>query len=218
MAETPHTELLIGNKNLSSWSLRPWLALRHAGLAFEETLIRLDQPDTRASLRDRSPSGLVPVLRTGGLTIWDSLAIIEYVADRVPEAGLWPEAIEERALARSMACEMHSGFASLRANLPMAFAQTGLTHPQSADIDRDIARIITLWTDALARKTAAHGGPFLFGAFGAVDAMYAPVVSRFRSYGVAMPASAAAYSDAVWQFGLMQEWLAGAEAEIAAGW
>ncbi len=206
--------LVIGDKNLSSWSLRPWLALKMGGFAFEEILIRLDRAETQAAIREHSPTGLVPALKTGGQVIWESLAILEYLNDRKPEAGLWPNDPARRAWARCVATEMHGGFPALRLALPMAFAETGLSADVTPQVEADIARIKTLWSKALAAHNAE--GPFLFGAFTAADAMYAPVVSRFRSYGVALTPDEQAYCDAVWTLDPMQEWLEGARAERAA--
>ncbi len=206
--------LIIGTKNLSSWSLRPWLALRMAGLSFEEEVIRLDQPDTAARIAAHSAAGKVPILRHGDQVIWDSLAIIEYVSEMAPQAALWPADLATRAWARCVSAEMHAGFATLRQVMPMAFAEQGVPHKPCAALERDIARIQQLWLEARAAH-AAHG-PFLFGPFTAADAMYAPVVSRFRSYGVAMPPELHAYCEALWTLEPMQDWLAGSQAEVAA--
>ncbi len=206
--------LILGSKNLSSWSLRPWIAMRMAGIAFQETVIALDQPETRAGIGAHSPSGLVPALHDGSLTIWDSLAILEYVHEEKPQAGLWPADRTRRAWARSVAAEMHSGFSALRQTMPMDFARTGLSVEVTPAVQKDIDRVMTIWSDA----RAAHGadGAFLFGPFTAADAMYAPVVSRFRTYGVALPPALKAYADAMWSLPAMQEWLADSRAEIAA--
>ncbi len=205
--------LVIGDKNLSSWSLRPWLAMKMANIPFEEIQIWLDRPETAASIAQHSPSGLVPALKHGDLTLWDSLAIIEYCHECFPEAGLWPATLEDRALARAVSAEMHSGFAALRRHLPMKFAETRLERPADPQVDRDIRRVQQLWSEC--RNRHADRGPFLFGAFSGADAMYAPVVSRFRSYDVALPTELQAYADAVWMLPPMSQWLAGAEAERA---
>ncbi|MEM9169731.1 MAG: glutathione S-transferase family protein [Pseudomonadota bacterium] len=205
--------LVIGDKHLSSWSLRPWLALKEAGIAFREETIRLDRPDTRAQLQAQAPAGQVPFLRDGDLTIWDSLAILEYIADRFPDKRLWPDDPRARAVARSVSAEMHSGFSKLRTLWPMQFARDGLAHLQ-VGLDRDIARIDAIWTTC--RKTYGAGGPFLFGAFSIADAMYAPIASRFRTYGpVALSAAAAAYRDHVLDGTACVAWRRGAEEEYA---
>lgn len=203
--------LFVGNKNLSSWSLRPHLALSHTGAAFEEIVVPLDRPDTKDRLRAVSPTGRVPVLRDGELVVWDSLAICEHVAERFPEARLWPRDTGARALARSVSAEMHSGFADLRRELPMNIVARTPRDP-SPDALRDIARVLAIWSDLRARSAAA--GPFLFGDFTIADAMFAPVVTRFVTYGVAVPADARAYMDAVLALPAMQRWIADAAEEI----
>jgi len=210
--------LVIGNKNLSSWSLRPWLALKMAGIAFEEILIRLDQPDTRASIAGQSPAGKVPVLKVteNGAThmVWDSLAICETIAERHPEAKLWPDEAWTRAEARSYAAEMHSGFPDVRQHLPMDFARTAPTPELSEATQKQITRIVAAWETALSR----HQGGFLFGRFSIADCMYAPVVSRFLTYGIALPEAAKAYTDRMMALPALQEWMAGAKGEVARGW
>lgn len=203
--------LVIGSRNLSSWSVRPWLVLRHVGVPFREVVIALDRPDTEARIRALSPAAKVPVLLDGDLTIWDSLAITEYLAERFPEAGVWPADRRLRAEARSLCAEMHSGFATLRAQLPMACRDTRPTPPVDDDLAADIERVVAIWSDLRERHAAA--GDFLFGAFSAADAFFAPVVSRFRSYGVPVHGAAATYAEAVWRLPAMQDWLAGAVAE-----
>lgn len=207
--------LIIGSKNYSSWSLRGWLAMRQTGAAFEEVLIPFHGEDRSALIRARSPSGLVPVLIDDGLLIHDSLAIAEYLAERHPEAGLWPGDARARAVARSVSAEMHSGFTALRANMPMNFRRRRdrptATPETNAAIDADIMRITTIWRDCRARFGA--GGPFLFGAFSAADAMYAPVVSRLRTYGVEVDPDSRAYMDAVWSHPPMTDWGGAAEGE-----
>lgn len=210
--------LVIGNKNLSSWSLRPWLALKMAGLGFAEVKIRLDQPETRASIKTQTPAGKVPVLKieTGGAirTIWDSLAICEFIAEAHPQAGLWPEDVFTRAEARSYAAEMHSGFPDLRNQLSMDFARILPAPDLSEATQSQIARILQAWESALSR----HQGAFLFGRFSIADCMYAPVVSRFRTFAIAMPAASAAYCERMMGLEAMREWMEGARAEIDAGW
>lgn len=202
--------LVIGNKNWSSWSLRPWLLLKHLGVAFDEVLIRLRQPDTRQQNLRHSPSGKVPVLKHNGQTIWDSLAIAEYLAEQFPQQHLWPADRAARAEARSIAAEMHSGFQALRSHLPMDIL--GLHPGKGQDgegVAADIARVQEIWRDARAQWGA--GGAFLFGAFSIADAMYAPVVTRFVTYDVACDAICRDYMDAICNLPAMQEWRAGCE-------
>ena len=202
--------LVIGNKNYSSWSLRPWIAMRHARLDFDEVLVPLDQPDTRERLLAESPSGLVPVLREDDLDVWDTLAICERVTELAPEAGLWPRNAAARAVARSVAAEMHSGFSALRSECPMNIRRRSAYSP-SAAVVRDVARITALWRDCRARF--GSGGPFLFGAFTIADAMYAPVCTRFRTYGLPEDDVATAYIDAVHDHPAMRDWTEAARAE-----
>ena len=210
--------LVIGNKNLSSWSLRPWLALKMAGVPFDEIQVRLDQPETRASIGQYSAAGKVPVLKIaeGGktLTVWDSLAICETIAERHPTAKLWPDDPKARALARSYAAEMHSGFIDVRQNLPMDFARRIPTPELNEATAKQVARIIAAWEVALD----AHGGGFLFGGFSIADCMYAPVVSRFLTYGIALPEASAAYCALMMALPALQEWKTAAESELARGW
>lgn len=206
--------LIIGNKAYSTWSLRAWLVCRAAGLECEEEMIALRRPDTAQNIRARVPSGRIPALVDGGLMVWDSLAIAEYVAERKPEAGLWPADPAARAVARAVTAEMHSGFASLRRTMPMDLKADhpgqGMTPETAADIDR----IAVLWTDCRARFGA--GGPYLFGTrFGIADAFYAPVATRFATYAVDLPAEAAAVRDALLTYPPMQEWRAAAQHEAA---
>ena len=189
--------LVIGDKNLSSWSLRPWLLLRMLGVPFDEILIRLDRPGTKAEILRHSPAGRVPVLKHDGLVIWDTLAIFEYLAELNP-GRVWPEAAAERARARSLAAEMHAGFADLRRELPMDIRTRKPGHAYGEGVARDIARIAEMWSEAK--------GPFLCGPFGGVDAMYAPVATRFVTYGVALPAAAMRYRDALLALPPMREW------------
>lgn len=175
-------KLVIGNKMWSSWSLRPWLLMRQFGISFEEAHIRLRQPDTAEQIKAFSPSGKVPVLIADGLTIWDTLAIIEFLADSRHDAAIWPSDTSARGIARSVSAEMHSGFVALRQNCPMDFTARGLKPVDAAAIAGDVARIVAIWR--MCRNTYGGGGPFLFGDFSAADAMYAPVVSRFVSYDI----------------------------------
>jgi glutathione S-transferase len=214
--------LVIGTRNWSSWSLRPYLALRASGQPFETVPIRLrvtSHPTTRETILPHSPSGKVPVLKIEEdgktLAVWDSLAIIETLAERHPEAGLLPSDAAARAMARSYAAEMHSGFADVRDQLGMELARS-LPLPELRDATKEqVARIIDAWTRALEQH-GADGG-FLFGRFCIADCMYAPVVSRFTTYGVAVPQIVQDYMDRIWSLSAMAEWKRGAEEEIAAG-
>jgi glutathione S-transferase len=205
--------LVLGSKNLSSWSLRPYLALRATGVQFNEIVIRLDQPDTKAKILAHSPAGKVPVLKDEGLLVWDSLAICETLAERHPEAKLWPDEPALRAKARAYAAEMHSAFPALRQTLPMNFARVLPCPALSEAVKADIARIVAAWSDALD----ANPGGFLFGRFSIADCMYAPVVSRFHTYGVAVPPVVQTYSEKMMALPAMQDWMAAAKAEVGAG-
>lgn len=203
--------IVIGNKRYSSWSLRGWLAAKQAGIAFDEVVIPMDTPEWAHAKTDTAlmPSGKVPVLWDGDTAVWESLAIIEWLADKVGRERFWPADDAARALARSIAAEMHAGFADLRRHCPM---NTGRTYPSFAlipEVERDIGRIDALWREALH----SWGGPFLFGEFGAADIMYAPVVTRFRTYDVMLSETSEAYVNSVLAHPFMQEWYAGAEAE-----
>lgn len=187
--------LVIANKLYSSWSLRPWIMLRQAGIAFDEVVIPLDHPDTRQRILQHSPAGRVPVLVDGEITVWDSLAILEYAAECWPGAGIWPQDPAARALARSISAEMHSGFQALRKACPMNLGRKYATRDRGPDVAADAARIGAIWRDARDRFGA--GGPFLFGAFSGADAMYAPVVTRLDTYGFAVDPVSRAYMDAV---------------------
>ncbi len=206
--------LVMGDKNYSSWSLRPWLMLRQCGVAFDEALIRLRQVDSKEKLKARSPSGLVPVLYHGKRVIWDSLAIGEYLAELFPEAGLWPQDRHARARARCVSAEMHSGFAPLRETMPMDFLGRRKGFVPGAAAQENIDRILALWAECRTRHGA--GGPFLFGRRTIADAMYAPVVSRFRTYEIAVGDVARAYMDAVWDLPDMADWARGAAREMTA--
>jgi len=209
---SPALTLVVGSKNYSSWSLRPYLALAHTGAKFDEVVIALDAPDTAANIVRHSPSGKVPVLRHGELTVWDSLAICEYLAELFPEAKLWPEQRAARALARSVSAEMHSSFMALRQHCGMNLrARKPGVGLQAPGVAQDIARVKALWTQCLEQHGA--GGPFLFGAFSIADAMYAPVVTRFVTYGVELDARLSAYRDAVLALPAMQAWAKAGEAE-----
>jgi glutathione S-transferase len=203
--------LLIGNKNYSSWSLRPWIAMKVAGIAFTEQVISLDAADFRERVRKISGTGKVPALADGETQVWESLAILEYLAENFPDARLWPADPGARAHARAVAAEMHAGFTPLRRHYPMNVrrpVQRREPTPEAAD---NVGRIDTMWTDCRARFGQA--GPFLFGAFGAADAMYAPVVSRFHTYGVDVGPVARAYMAAVMGLPAWAEWCAAARQE-----
>jgi glutathione S-transferase len=204
--------LIIGNKNYSSWSLRPWLLLREAGIEFDEHRIVLDTPTTAQEIAEFSPAGRVPVLKLGDETIWDSLAICETVAERWPEKQLWPEDPAERAFARSIAAEMHAGFPHLRACMPMNCRAMGRKVHLPDELGRDIDRIIAIWSECHQRYGDRDG--WLFGRFSVADAMYAPVVLRMRTYGINLPDSALYYPRRLLESTAMQAWLAAAECEI----
>jgi glutathione S-transferase len=209
--------LVIGDKNLSSWSLRPWLALKYFGIPFVEERIRLRQPESKAAILRHSPSGKVPALKADGLVVSDSLAILEFLADRHPELVLWPRDARARARARSVSAEMHAGFATLRNEMPMDLLGRLPQPPIRDELKGDITCIVAIWREALARFGA--GGPFLFGAFSNADAMFAPVATRFRTYGVDLQrfgddGSAAAYGRTILSLPALAEWTAGAEAEV----
>jgi glutathione S-transferase len=187
--------LVVGNKNYSSWSLRGWLAARAAGIPFDEVLVRISEPGSKDELLKHSPAGKVPVLKHGERVIWDSLAIIEYLAEIRPDAGLWPGDPVARAHARSIAAEMHAGFQALRAHMPMNLRKSLPGKGRSRDVAEDIERICAIWTDCRARYGAA--APFLFGPFTAADVMYTPVATRFRTYAVELDGVSQDYVDAV---------------------
>ena len=199
--------LIVGSKRYSSWSLRPYLALAHSGVPFETRTILLDQPDTKANIAAVTPAGKVPVLHDGDLVIWDSLAICEYVAEQYP--ALWPSDRKARARARSVSAEMHSGFAALRQNMPMDVSSRKPGQGHTAEALADATRVQAIWRECLS----ASGGPFLFGAFTIADAMFAPVTTRFTTYGVEVDTTCQAYVAAVAALPAMKQWLADAERE-----
>ena len=202
--------LVIGNKNYSSWSLRPWLAMKQAGLEFAEVRIPLDGPTTHAEIRHYSPSGKVPVLIDGDLQVWESLAICEYVAERFAN-HLWPTDIAQRAIARSICAEMHAGFQNLRENMPMDCRNRYPGEGMTAGVEAEIDRIFTIWREC--RQKFGTGGDMLFGKFTVTDAMFAPVVMRFVTYAVKLDSEAKAYSEALLALPAMQEWLSAACSE-----
>jgi glutathione S-transferase len=210
--------LVIGNKNYSSWSLRPWLALKMAGLAFGEIRVPLDQPDTKANILRHSPTGKVPCLIDDDagqrLTVWDSLAVCEYVNEAYADGRMWPNERAVRARARSAVAEMHSGFAAIRTHMSMDIRarkfERGAAAQAREDVAAELARVRALWGETLA----ASRGPFLFGAFCIADAFFAPVVMRFITYGVDLAPELAAYRDRITQLAPMQDWIAAATEEI----
>ena len=212
----PSTRLVIGNKVWSSWSLRPWLVMKRFGIPFEEVNVRLRQADSKAKILAHSPSGKVPLLIDGDLLVWDSLAIIEYLADRDPEIEIWPADPEKRAVARSASAEMHAGFQALRELCPMDILATRLMPEETEALGHNIRRVIAVWQHC--RREYGVGGPFLFGSFSAADAIYAPVASRFKTYVPDLApygddGTAAAYIESTFALPEMAEWMAGAAAE-----
>lgn len=197
--------LIIGNKNYSTWSLRPWLALKHAGLPFDENLVRLDGGNFRRIAADVSPSRRVPVLVHGETIVWESMAILEYIHELAPCAGLWPRDREARAMARSVSNEMHAGFLAIRDSMPMNLRRQDLKGKgRGPGVDMDITRICEIWRDC--RYRFGSGGDFLFGAFGAADAMFAPVVTRLDTYGVEVDGTCESYCRAVLTHPAFVEW------------
>ena len=199
MASIGYT-LVIGDKNYSSWSLRPWLALKHCSIPFAEERVRLRRPESKAEILRLSPSGKVPALKTDIGIICDSLAILEYLAEQHPAARLWPESREARAAARSISAEMHSGFQTLRNEMPMDVLSRYEMPPLHEALEANIRRVVDIWHDAKGRF--GGGGPFLFGALTNADAMFAPVATRFRTYGTDLASfgddgTAAAYVEAI---------------------
>ncbi len=197
-------KLIVGNKNYSSWSMRPWIAMKVAGIAFEETVISFGAPDVKARVGAVSGTGKVPVLVDGEISVWESLAILEYLAEKVPAAGLWPTDVAARAYARAISNEMHAGFAPLRKLMPMNMWRPVIKRELTPEVVTSVQRIEQIWS--IARARFAKPGPFLFGKFGAADAMYAPVVSRFHTYAVPVSAASRAYMDAVMALPAWREW------------
>ena len=212
--------IVIGNKNYSSWSMRPWLALKKTGRKFREENILLRQAETKGRILDHSAAGQVPVLKHGAVTVWESLAICEYLADAFPDAELWPADKAARAHARAASSEMHAGFARLRENMPMDVTRDRHRESRAHLVQDEIARIAHIWREArqnFGAKGQDHGGQgdFLYGAFTAADAMFAPVVTRFRTYGVMLDEICTRYMNAVLEWPGFKEWEAGALAETA---
>jgi glutathione S-transferase len=205
-------KLIIGNKNYSSWSLRSWLLLREAGIPFEEHRIALDCPDTAREIAAFSSAGRVPILLLEDVTVWDTLAIAETVAEQWPEKSLWPTERAARAHARAISAEMHSGFSVLRACMPMNCRAMGRKVALPDELGVDIDRIIAIWSEC--HKKYGDKGAWLFGKFSVADAMFAPVVLRFRTYGINLPESAGYYPQRLLESDALQEWLLAAESEI----
>lgn len=208
--------LVIGNKAYSSWSLRPWLAMAHAGVAFEEVRIPLYAPGSDAAIRRYSPAGKVPVLIDGPTTVWDSLAILEYLAEMHPDRMFWPADRAARAHARSVCAEMHASFTALRTRMPMNVRRRLPGRGRAPEVERDIDRIVSIWSDCRARY--GGDGAFLFGRFSIADAMYAPVVTRFHTYAVTLTGAARDYADRMLSLPALRRWYAEAaqEAEVIA--
>lgn len=207
--------LVLGNKAYSSWSLRGWWLLTMTGADFEEVVIPLRREDTRERILGYSPAAKVPALRTPDGVVWDSLAIAEYLAERYPDAGIWPQDPWARAQARAICAEMHSGFAELRKCYPMAILEDhrdhGARHQRSDALERDISRIVEIWEDC--RASFGDRGPYLFGEESAADAFFAPVASRFTTFGIELPARAAAYRDHMMATPRMTRWIEEARTE-----
>lgn len=210
--------LYIGNKNYSSWSMRPWVLLTQAGIPFAEVLLRFDSFGAGSTFRQQadrlSPTGKVPLLDDGGFKVWDTLAIAEYAAEKFPEKNLWPQAVQARARARSICAEMHSGFTALRSACPMNIeadlAQTGqLIWRDKPAVRADVARLVAMWRELLAE----HQGPLLFGDFSIADAFYAPVCARLKSYALPVPDDIAAYIERVYALPGVKAWVDAARAE-----
>ncbi len=200
-----------GNKNYSSWSMRGWLALKLAGADFEEVGFHLGEQGIRKAIREHSPTGKVPALRHGDLVVWDSLAIAEYLAERFPDAGMWPENVADRALARSISAEMHSGFPAMREMMPFNVRRSCPGKGRSPAVQREIDRITEIWR--MCRNRASPAGPFLVGRWCLADVIFAPVVSRLRTYEVDVDTASQGYCEAVWRHEHVQEWCAAARAE-----
>ncbi len=205
-------KLIIGNKNYSSWSLRAWFLLREAGIDFDEHRITLDTEETGQQIAEYTSAGRVPVLLLDGIAVWDTMAIAETLAERWPDKQLWPADANARAHARSVSAEMHSGFEVLRAQMPMNCRAMGRRVSLPDELTDDVDRVIAIWSDCHRRY--GEIGPWLFGDFSIVDAMFAPVVLRFRTYGINLSESAGFYPQRLLESEAMQEWLAASESEI----
>ena len=205
--------LIIGNKTSSSWSLRPWIVMHAFGIPFDETLVQLRTSTTRDQLAKHSPSGKVPTLIDGETMVWDSLAIMEYLAEKFPDKAIWPKDRLARAHARCASAEMHSGFQALRSQCGMAITRQYAARVRSPEVLADVARITTLWSEARTRFGAKTAQPFLYGAFSAADGMFAPVVSRLDTYAIPVGGITRAYMNAVMTHPSYQAWLKDARAE-----
>jgi glutathione S-transferase len=205
-------KLILGNKNYSSWSLRPWIAMRHAGLDFTDKVIPLYEPGSAEKVRKYSPTGKVPVLIDGDTVIWESLAILDHLAEKFPKAQLWPSDPKARAHARAVSAEMHAGFAPLRRHCPMNMRRVQKKRELTAEVAADVRRIEQIWTEC--RERFGTGGPFLYGTFSNADAMYAPVVSRFFSYAIGVGAAAESYMASVMALPAFREWRDAGVAEL----
>ncbi|QBE63493.1 glutathione S-transferase family protein [Pseudoduganella lutea] len=213
-ARQPGLTLVIGNKNLSSWSMRPWVAMTAFGIPFTEVRVQLDRPDTSGNIARYTHSGRVPVLLAGDITIWDSLAICEYLAEQFPDKHLWPQDVAARAMARSVCAEMHSSFAGLRGSMPMNISASLRGQGRTPETQADIGRVSEIWEECLCRF--GHN-EFLFGAFSLADAFFAPVVTRFNTYGVALPPALSAYCERVTRHPAVARWIELAHAETDPG-
>lgn len=208
-------KLLIGNRCYSSWSLRAWLLLHAKGITFDEKLVLLDEPGFKAAISAEAPGsgGTVPTLIDGGISVWETLAIMEYLHDRHPDLGVWPRDRAARAHARAVSSEMHAGFFALRRACPMNLGKRFAARDRGVEVARDVARITALWCEARSRFGGAEGGPFLYGAFSAADAMYAPVVTRLDTYAIPVDPVSAAYMAAMLDHPSYRYWLKAALAE-----
>ncbi len=207
----PDLVLVIGNKTYSSWSFRPWIMLKQAGIPFEEKMVWIHEPDSLKNIRQHSPAGRVPVLEDGKIKVWESLAILEYLAEKFPQKNLWPKSAPARAMARSISNEMHAGFTALRKAMPFNCKTSTPLKEIPAEVLDDVERVMEIWKDC--RKHYGKGGEFLFGGFSAADAMYAPVCSRFETYSVRLDAVSKAYCNAILSLPATQEWIDAAKKE-----
>jgi glutathione S-transferase len=212
-ARAPGLTLVIGNKNYSSWSMRPWVAMKAFAIPFTEVRVLLDRPETAANIAKWCHSGRVPVLLAGDMTIWDSLAISEYLAEQFPEKNMWPQDVAARAMARSVCAEMHSSFSSLRSTMSMNIKGSYPGKGRTPATQADIGRISEIWEECLSRF--GHN-EYLFGDFSIADAFFAPVVSRFKTYGVVLPPALSAYCDRMRSHPAVAEWIEQALAETEA--
>jgi glutathione S-transferase len=203
-------KLIIGNKNYSSWSMRPWIAMKTTNIPFEETVISLDAPNFKQVVGPVSGTGKVPALIDGDVHVWESLAILEYLAEKFPNAGLWPVDGAARAFARAVSNEMHAGFVPLRRHMPMNMWRPVIKRELTPEVSANVQRLELMWSECRMRYGSKSGRPFLFGGFGAADAMYAPVVARLHTYGVDVAATTKAYMDAVMALPAWREWHAAA--------